>query len=69
MEEIQADPENIPPTDAVSILIGGQSVELLKENTPDLDKYSDPLKVLHNTLFPEDSKLGDNNFYNKTTPK
>jgi hypothetical protein len=62
VEEIQKDPENVPSTNDVSLLIGGESVELLRENTSsaELDKYSDPLKVLHNTLFPEDMKLEKN---------
>jgi hypothetical protein len=40
-------------------LVGGESIELLRENTSasDLDKYVDPLKVLHNTLYPEDMKF------------
>lgn len=62
VEEIQKDPENVPSTNDVSLLICSESVEILKENTnpSELEKYSDPLKVLHNTLFPEDMKYEKN---------
>ena len=62
VEEIQKDPENVPSTNDVSLLICSESVEILKDNTnpAELEKYSDPLKVLHNTLFPEDMKYEKN---------
>jgi hypothetical protein len=59
VEAIQSDPENVSTERDVSILIGGESYNTLKENTQDLDRYNDPLKVLHQTLYPEDHKRAE----------
>jgi hypothetical protein len=69
VEAIQGDPNLVSSDREVSILLGGESYDTLKDHTPDLDRYADPLKVLHNTLFPEDIKKAEDDEFLKSQKK
>lgn len=56
-------------SEKVSVLFGGKGLTDLKEHTPDMSVYQDPMKVLHNTLFPEDKDIYGQDFNFKSKVK
>lgn len=53
---------NLRSSEKVCVLFGGESLDDLEANTPDMSIYDDPMKVLHNTMFPEDKDKPNSNF-------